>query len=209
MGNGSSNAAHPMVSFCDIPLSSSGQHFNAYGRYGLGLTKEWAVRNGINPVLYIDNNSLFARSVFELIKCRRDKDSNLTEEQKSLILQIKSYAKNYSGTLKRESADLVNYKFYDEREWRLIPKSDDINGAKFSISLNAYEKNKEKYNSKISDCRIRFSVNDISYIIVNKTQEIPDIIKFLRHEYDNKCSAKELDILFSKVHSTEQIIADY
>lgn len=209
LGRGSSNAAHPMISFCDIPLSDSKQHFDAYGRYGIGLAKEWAVENGVNPVLYIDHSSLFAVSLYELIKNRRDNESNLTKEQKSHILQIKSYAKNYSGHLKRKSVDISDYKFYDEREWRLVPKSKDINGVKFSVSLSSYEKDKEKYNSKISDCRIKFFAKDISYIIVDKTIEIPKLTKFLREEYDNCCSARDLDILFSKICSTEQIIADY
>lgn len=63
LGNGSSNAAHPMISFCDIPLSDSIQHFDAYGRYGIGLSKKWAIENGVNPVLYIDKKSLVAKCV--------------------------------------------------------------------------------------------------------------------------------------------------
>ena len=93
LANGNSNAAHPMISFCDIPLSGSKQHFEAYGKYGIGLTKDWAVRNGVNPVLYIDHNSLFAKSLHELMKGRRKKETNLTQIQSNQILQIKAYAK--------------------------------------------------------------------------------------------------------------------
>lgn len=202
-------AAHPMISFCDIPLSDSRQHFDTYGKYGIGLTKTWAVKTGVNPVLYIDKNSLFAISLNELLEARRISDSNLTAKQKHEILQIKSYAKNYSGHLKRRNVDNPNYKFYDEREWRLVPKQEEMNNASFSISLATFLKNKDKCNSKISDCRFTFEAKDISYIILEMTSEIPKMINFLREEYADRCTAKKLDILFSKICSTEQIIADY
>jgi len=206
---GTSNAAHPMISFCDIPLSDSKQHFEAYGKYGIGLSKKWAVKKGVNPVLYIDKNSLLAISIYELIKERRKKKSNLTLKQKREILQIKSYAKNYSGLLKRKTINNPNYKYYDEKEWRLVPNKANLNNASFSINLRDYEKDKEKYNSKIADCRFDFTSKDISYIIVHKTSEIPKMINFLRSNYSDKCTSKELDILFSKICSTEQIIDDY
>jgi hypothetical protein len=209
LADGNSNAAHPMISFCDIPLSNSNQHFDAYGKYGIGLTKDWAVKNGVNPVLYIDHNSLFAKSLYELIKERRKANTNLTREQDLQILQIKAYAKNYSGHLKRKSVDNPNYKYYDEREWRLIPDEDLINNAPFSLDLSTFEKSKTKYNKDIENCRIMFESKDISYIIVRDTNEIPKIINFLRTEYSDRCTAKELDILFSKICSTQQIIADY
>lgn len=207
--NKSSRAAHPMVSFCDIPLSDSKQHFDAYGKYGIGLSKQWAIEKGIDPVLYIDRNSLIAKSIYELINERRKSDSNLTDKQKREILQIKSYAKNYSGPLERGSVNTQNYKFYDEREWRLIPDTSIINNDKFSVNLSSYTRDKSKYNAKIADCRLKFEVSNISYIIVEKTSEIHDIIIFLRNNYSEICTASELDILFSKICSTEQIIADY
>lgn len=204
-----SAAAHPMVSFCDIPLSESKQHFDAYGRYGIGLSKKWAIHNGVNPVLYIDENSLLAESIYALMKARRKEDGNLTLEQKSYILKIKSYAKNYSGTLIRNGNVINDYKFYDEREWRLVPKGDSMNEASFSIKLNAYEQDKDKYNSRLSDCRIKFEAEDISYIIVDKLSEIPNLIKVLRETFSERCTVNGLDILLSKICSTEQIVNDY
>lgn len=206
---GSSKAAHPMISFCDIPLTNSKQHYDVYGKYGIGLTKEWAMKNGVNPVLYIDKNSLFAASLYELIKERRKKESNLTPKQKEEILKIKSYAKNYSGLLKRKTVNNPNYKFYDEREWRLVPKREEMNNASFSIILTEFLKDQEKYNNKIADCRFKFKVNDISYIILEFTSEIPDMVGFLRTNLSDRCTANELDILFCKIRSTEQITADY
>lgn len=207
---GSSQAAHPMISFCDIPLSNSSQHFDAYGRYGIGLTKEWAVKNGVNPVLYIDKDSLIAKSIYFLIKERRKSDTNLNKVQKREILQIKSYAKNYKGILKRDGeTDKKDYIFYNEREWRLIPSKDEINNKPFSISLKKYYNNKEVYNSSLNDYRYKFDIQDISYIIVEKTNEIPAMVKVLRDIHNHKVSGNDLDILLSKICSTEQILTDY
>jgi hypothetical protein len=205
----SSFAAHPMVSFCDIPLSQSYRHYDAYGRYGIGVSKAWANKLGINPVLYLDKKSSICKTLGELIKERRNDKSNLSKRQKEMILRIKCFAKNYSGHLKRKTIDEKDYRFYDEREWRLVPENDELKGATFSINLTSYDKDKEKYNGKISTLRFGFDANDISYIIVDKTSEISRIINLLRNHYSVKCTAHDLDILFSKICSTEQIINDY
>lgn len=204
-----SSAAHPMVSFCDIPLSSSIQHFKAYGKYGIGLSKKWAFEKGINPVLYIDENSLFAENLFELIKERRKTTTNLTLKQQKEILRIKSYAKNYSGSFTRNEVVYRDYKYYDEREWRIVPDRTVLQGAPFSISSSVYKSDKERYNVRISDIRLTFEAKDISYIIVKQTDEIPTIIKIIRDCFSEKCTSAQLDILFSKICSTEQIISDY
>jgi len=45
--------AIPMICFCDIPLNLVANHINIYGKYSIGLTKEWGVKQGICPVLYV------------------------------------------------------------------------------------------------------------------------------------------------------------
>lgn len=203
------NAAHPMISFCDIPLSNSYKHFTAYGRYGLGLSKDWAVANGINPVVYIDRESLLASSLHDLLKETNNPESNISKIQRSLILRVKAHTKNYSGKIERGGLKKDDYRYYDEREWRLVPDKKLLRGHSFSLGSSAYNKDKDLYNEKLSDIFIKFKIYDISYIIVKNTEEIPLMTNFLRSIYSSGCSADELDILFSKICSTEQIVADY
>jgi len=204
-----SRAAHPMISFCDIPLSQSFEHFSAYGKYGVGLTKKWANRNGINPVLYLESNSEATKALGRLLEDRRNKKGNLTLEQEMDILRLKCFVKNYSGPLKRKDLNILDYRFYNEREWRLVPNRKQLDGQKFSITMSEYNRKKEQYNKKIAHLRFKFNPEDISYIIVEHSKEIPQMIAFLKKQFNNCGKDKVLDMLFSKVTSTEQILRDY
>jgi Putative abortive phage resistance protein AbiGi, antitoxin len=53
----------PMVSFCDIPLSLAKDQINKYGSYAIGMTKEWGIKNNLNPVVYIEKGSLLAKDI--------------------------------------------------------------------------------------------------------------------------------------------------
>ncbi|MBW2962136.1 abortive infection system antitoxin AbiGi family protein [Mesonia aestuariivivens] len=58
----------PMVSFCNIPLSLV-PNFLYYGDYGIGLSQEWGIKNNIEPVKYLVNNTpLKINSLSENIK---------------------------------------------------------------------------------------------------------------------------------------------
>lgn len=200
-----SNAAHPMVSFCDIPLTESSVHFKSYGFYGIGLYKEWAFRKELNPVLYIEKNSYMAKSLSSMIECVRKETSGDIGNEMYLL---KAFTKNYSGRLITPTRKVNDYVFYNEREWRYVPKKEDIKSS-ISLSLTKYERDKDLYNDRISSYRLKFEPKDISYIIVESTNEIPDIIQYIKNIYSDRCTAKDLDILFTKICSTEQILSDY
>jgi hypothetical protein len=202
-------AAHPMISFCDIPLSLSDQHFKLYGSYGIGLSKNWAKLNSINPVLYIEKESDIGNLLYTLLMNKKQLAGTHKEEITELIFQTKCFTKNYSAPLKRGKINTDDYKFYDEREWRYIPKRSEIGNKSRSIPSETFLEDKNKYNNLISSYKLPFSPSDISYIIVKETTEIPKIIELLRSTFNKSITASELDILLSKVCSTEQITSDY
>ena len=45
------------VCFCDLPFDRIENHRNQYGQYCIGMSKEWAMKNGITPVRYIHKGS--------------------------------------------------------------------------------------------------------------------------------------------------------
>lgn len=57
----------PMVSFCDIPLSQVKRHTQTYGRYAIGLTKDWGMRNNISPVTYTFPGSTTSKILNDII----------------------------------------------------------------------------------------------------------------------------------------------
>ena len=48
----------PQICFCDIPVSMSDNFVKYYGRYSIGFKKEWGIKNGCNPILYVNNESI-------------------------------------------------------------------------------------------------------------------------------------------------------
>jgi hypothetical protein len=55
----------PMISFCDIPLSLAKDQIKKYGSYAIGMTKDWGIKNKLNPVVYVEENSLLAKDIQE------------------------------------------------------------------------------------------------------------------------------------------------
>src|ERR1035437_1643460 len=82
--------AIPIVCFCDIPLSQTKNHIDTYGHYGMGMSKSWAVKNKLNPVLYIEPNSKLTESIISLLKKR----SPNSDERKEGIYNLFRYMKN-------------------------------------------------------------------------------------------------------------------
>ncbi|MDY0904071.1 abortive infection system antitoxin AbiGi family protein [Pedobacter sp. CFBP9032] len=206
--NGALHYSIPMVSFCDIPLSEMKAHILKYGGYGIGLKREWAQLNGLNPVLYIDSKSTlgagFHTSFYSMFKDK--KISELTEIDDNFVDVIR-YMKNYEGKLIRGSVENLAYRFADEKEWRYVP------GRKLAPQILIRgtvltPERKLKLNNNISGLRLPFEPKDIKYIIINDDSEIGEIIDCLRSAFSNS-SLMDIERLFSRITTTEQIITDF
>ena len=204
--------AAPMVSFCDIPFSEVKNHISNYGPYGIGLTKEWAERNGLNPVLYLDKKSSLAKSYWSIY------DNYLLQSKKKIIelnleensmLDLLRYMKNYQNDLVRAGNVIRNYRFSDEREWRYVPTiSEDYFMVLDAASYDTEEK-KIAENNKLINLRLEFEPNDIKYIIIENDTEISEFLDILRTSKGKKYSYSEVERLMTRLMTTEQIVSDF
>lgn len=204
--------ATPMICFCDIPLSEVKNHIDSYGSYGIGLYKSWAKNSALNPVLYIDENSETAKHIkiaFERIMELYDKKEYPDLSIVNAIFNLTQFCKNYEGPLKHGKINDEKYRFYNEREWRYVPGTEIINQDERSVYLEDYNKDKESFNKNLENLFLKFSIEDISYIIVNDSDEIPDILNLVNNEYEDIYTAKQLKILSTKIITTNQIFNDF
>jgi len=205
---GKISAAVPMVSFCDIPLSEIKNHISKYGSYGIGIKKDWAVKNGLNPVLYIERNSILGESLREAMMefTKKDTTAIRTPLQKKLLDTVR-YLKNYQRDLNRKGEVFKDYRFYDEREWRYVP---DITHEPIIISPKQYLNPdiKKRANEQIGKVKLPFEAKHISYIILKDDTEISEFIEFLRKCF-KRSSLEDVDTLITRIMTVDQINNDF
>ncbi len=207
----------PMVSFCDLKLLELKSHIKKYGCYGIGLTKEWANRMGLNPVMYISRHCELTDDFMNglngiynhLDKLNDIEQINKLNKSYINILNTYRYLKNYEGELVRNGQVVdENYRFADEREWRYVP-SLNLTGVQPFIAksnIDTSEK-KELLNDRISHLRLSFQPDDIKYLIIEKDEEISEVIEHLKHAkkgYDRTIR----DRLASRILTVDQIRKD-
>ncbi len=204
--------AVPMVSFCDIPLSQVKSHIVKYGAYGIGLTKEWAEKQKLNPVLYVEKDSLLSRSYATAYKeylvdpGKYIKDLDLKERS---LADIMRYMKNYQNDLIRGGKVYKNYRYSDEREWRyVIDFNEDI---RFLLDISSYNTDEKKIlaNETLEKYRLEFTPNDIKYVIIQDESEISEFLDVLKTSKGNKYSYNDVERLMTRIITTEQIISDF
>jgi hypothetical protein len=202
--------AYPMVCFCDIPLSKLKRHIGTYGNYGIGLKKSWGRRNNLSPVIYTRKGSKTALTFEHLINWNKSINQKLTiDEQKDFsrrFSEILMHTKPYYGSMNRNDK-IIKRRFYDEREWRWIPELDP-NLFQSHLIETDFERI-QHFNSKIANHRkLKFSPNDIEYLILNNESEISefiDILEMVKVGFDEKTVKK----LTSRIITKDQIQKDF
>lgn len=219
----------PKVCFCDIPLSRVGKHMGIYGKFCLGLTKDWGRRNGLNPVLYVHAGSMLAQDIFrtnevlarESLKID-DQGHQTYEEWEDAMRQhslywegsttINYFIKPYRGDFIHAGEEYSDVRFYDEREWRFVPRCEEP-GKVFMVFKSHYDAmSLEQRNEITTDVpKLMFELDDIRYIIVEKDEDILSMYHdVLRIKSENKnYTTEQLQLLTTRIVSSERICEDF
>lgn len=202
--------AIPMVSFCDIKISEISEHISKYGQYGIGLDKNWAVANGLNPVIYLNSTSSFCNNIIDTIR-KINKIETIEIKDRYQLSNILRYTKIYEGELKRGEETISNYRFADEREWRYVPEMKDNQAFKHWLLKSEYDSSekKELNNKKLENERLYFNPNNIMYLIVKDENEINELIQHIRNVKGKNYTMHEIDRLTTRILTCERIIKDF
>lgn len=198
--------AFPMVCFCDIPLSRISDHVNFYGQYGLGMTRDWALKNGLNPILYISGDNGLSAEMRNLNEHFNLLLGDNKVKAKESMRYVYAHSKPASGVMVVDG-NPVEKDFYLESEWRLVPRHKDVPAY---IRENIFDDTDKLANANEktrAHCMLRISPSDVKYIFAKSDADIPDLINFLQTELDHHSHA-DVKVLMSRVTSLESIQGD-
>jgi hypothetical protein len=208
----------PMVSFCDLKLSELHKFIeDDYGKYGIGLTKEWANRHNLSPVMYISRYSNLTDNIISGIDGfyrylnSIDNMEQIDEQTKNYqnLLNIYRYIKNYEGEQHRPNKPSnLNYRFADDREWRYVPDITNPDLRPFvPISSIRTKAQKSEMNEKVKHITLHFEPEDIQYLIVEKENNIIELINHLE-QVKGRFNIDTRRRLASRILTIEQIEKD-
>lgn len=212
--------AIPLISFCDLPLSEVKDHIKKYGTYAIAFSLDWGKRNQLNPVFYVDKKSKIAGELEELEKIIINRSfsdfmhkyKKGEDHSKALfsLFNVIFNTKPFSGNLIRKNKDYGFYKFYNEREWRFLPNVDTTKDALF-MDLTEYKRYRKKFPIKplLHHYSLKFTCDDIKYIVIKNENEIPSILETLHETPGLGKSYKDIEILGTKILTTKQITEDF
>lgn len=166
---------YPMVCFCDINLHKMNLHCENYGSYGIAFSKEWGIKNGIQPINYVNANGDFVNMFRDAFK--EGVSNKETNPLKDFLLESLRYMKPIQGqNICHEDDKLRN--FMDECEWRFLPHDTEILPAIVASATRSVESHNEALER---DDRywLKFEYKDIRHIIVPNTESSFKIMDFL------------------------------
>ena len=164
-----------MVSFSEYTEEDLGTRKISYGDYAIALSKKWARRSGLNLVLYVEKHSQAALGLAALLKARQKKGKDAIPKKLRLpIMQVKCFTKHETGY--NSHFDQDDFCFKDENEWRYVPTIKQINGNYISLNYSTYDKNRDKYNNRLSKYPLKFSVSDIEAVYVKTDQQRQEVV---------------------------------
>lgn len=177
--------AYPMICFCDITIHRLGEHMDFYGKYGIAFSKKWGIMKGIQPLQYINKNSILRQDFSEAFKTSIEEEKE--DPATNFLLTQMYYMKPIEGTMPRDGRN-INKNFTDECEWRYIPNVSVIDLPQVVTENNIASI--DVLNRTISaknNVWLKFDFDDIKYIILQNNQDFEKL-----NEHLDGCIANEL-----------------
>lgn len=170
--------AAPMVCYCDIRLSQIYSHMEEYGYFGIGLTKEWGIKNGLNPLLYVPSGNSSLLKTYQEFFTRDNKNYNE-------IMKLLFYLKPYRGPQYNEKAKEERIRnFYNEREWRYLYFEESDFWPIKEDEYNCVEK-RDLINASLQQVDgMNFEISDIRYILVESDEQKDEIGRIMSDVFD-------------------------
>ncbi|MBQ6430883.1 MAG: hypothetical protein IJJ99_03280 [Oscillospiraceae bacterium] len=199
----------PMTCFCDINMQKIAAHTRVYGRYGIAFHKNWSIKHGIQPIHYINPDSLICKD-FQVAFSEAERlahDGADTPVSDYLFSHLAFMKPLYLWNL--EDGKVQN--FHDEREWRYIPSFDpsETELPPFLLGSNNNQKSRDSHNlgiAQLPSSWLNFEWSDIKYILVPVASAKSSIIAFI----DSKASINHRDKLelISKIVRLDELLED-
>lgn len=194
--------AFPMTCFCDIHVQKIGSHCSNYGNIGIGMSKLWGIKEGVQPIHYINHNSRISIELNKLFKLdEADLNEDVVEPYKNYLLEHVIFIKPLQGKMYK-NGDYETMNFHDEREWRYIPNISEAIDLPEVISSDILM-NQTAYNSfskgiiSYENLWLKFEYSDIRYLFLQNDEDRDDLIDFINNDLD--ISMKDKFILMSKI----------
>ncbi|PLP97910.1 abortive infection system antitoxin AbiGi family protein [Cupriavidus pauculus] len=203
--------AFPMVCFCDIPLGRVDLHVQQYGNYGIGMSRSWAVRNRLNPVIYLSETSMLGDSFQSLNSETLGVNNETMSETRRQFLKIARNIKPLTGSMRVKGVITNNIDFYQESEWRYLPDHEKISFFMSAAKWNKAGSVEEANNITFEYCLLGFNADDIRYLFVERDGDIPDLIDFMQSSgsgLGKRFSGDDMKILQTRIVSLESLAQD-
>ncbi len=204
--------AVPIISFCDIPLSNVSEHVEKYGRYAIGVSKDFAELHCFSKVFYLERYSDVAEGIFGIHDYVVENFVEKIEEEgfwklNDGVLRMLQIIKNNVGPLIRKTGTMADYEFFKEMEWRYTPM---VAPEYVQVYADFDELNKiHPTKPHLPKIALPLFLSDINWIIVPTSAEVAALITAIKTCKNLHPNDGDFEILMTKILSMEQIKTDF
>lgn len=205
-------------------------HTDFYGEYAIAFSKGWGEKNNLQPIHYLNERSNYTKDISNLINQILNMEEVLDIYSDDVLNRL-CFVKPLRGIMKRKfkrnnDIDIeIDFQknFHDEQEWRFVPsinvtdalQIDTVIANPYMLHLNeeGMDINAGLSDEKYNSLWLKYSYDDIRYIIVPNGNARVDIINRIMSLPDNKFSngsdiAMQKYVLISKIIVLEEIRKD-